>query len=122
MRTSQSKPRSRMASLAAVVLAATVTVAWLESAARAADITDDNVASAVAAAKTPADHQALAAYFTTKAEAAQANIEKHEAMAKAFSGKSQTVMSTHCQSLIRTEKQLVKEYTALAKAQAALAK
>ena len=122
MRTSQSTQRSRMGYLVALVLAATVMVAWLESAARAEDITDDNVAAAVAAAKTPADHQALAAYFTTKAEAAQANIEKHEKMAKAFSGKSQTVMSAHCESLVRSDKQLVKEYTALAKAQAALAK
>jgi hypothetical protein len=43
-------------------------------------------------------------------------------MAKAFSGKAQTVMAAHCQSLMRGDKQLVKEYTALAKEQAALAK
>ncbi len=85
-------------------------------------MTDDNVAAAVAAAKTPADHHALPAYFTSKAEAAQANVQKHDEMAKGFSGKAHERMAEHCNALAKTFRQQAAEYTALAKAQGKLAK
>lgn len=103
-------------------LAAALVVGWAATAARAETITDANVAAAVAAAKTPADHQALATFFTSKAEAAQASVEMHEKMATAFSGKARSVMAAHCMGIAKADKQQVKDYTALAKEQAALAK
>jgi hypothetical protein len=85
-------------------------------------ITEENVTAAVLAAKTPADHQALAAYFTSKAEAAQAEVEKHQQMAKGFSGKAQARMAEHCDALAKTFRQQATDYTALAKEQTNLAK
>ena len=95
---------------------------WAASGARAADtITDDNVADVVAEAKTPADHQALAAYFTSKAEAAMAKVDSHKKMAAGFTGKQKENWRTHCDALIGAYKQEAKQYTALAKQQASLA-
>lgn len=95
--------------------------ALLASAARAADpITDANVDAAVAAAKTSDDHQALAAFFTSKAEAALASAENHDKMAKAF-GQSKS-MAAHCKDLASAARKQANDYTALAKAEDALAK
>jgi hypothetical protein len=102
--------------------AAALAIAWAAPAVRAADaITDDNVDQAVAAAKTPADHQALAAYFTSKAEAATAKVDSHRRMATAFSGKQKENWRTHCDALIGAYKKEAKEYIALAKQQESLA-
>src|SRR5262245_32088967 len=45
---------------------------------RADTITDDNVEAALKSAKTAADHQALAEYFTAKSKEAQTNVETHK--------------------------------------------
>jgi hypothetical protein len=104
-----------------VILAGTAIVGWRGGVVRAADaISDDNVNAAVAAAKTPEDHAALAAFFTTKAEAAIASAEKHNQMAKSF-GPSKS-MTAHCKDLASTYRKQAADYTALAKTQNALAK
>ena len=88
---------------------------------RADPITDENVEAAVAAAKTPADHQALAAFYTAKAEVAAAKAEQHKRMVTAFTGKGREAWQMHCDSLVRSSKQEAKDYEALAKVQAGLA-
>jgi hypothetical protein len=108
--------------VAASALGAMLLIGGLSATAHGDTVTDQNVATAIASAKTPADHQALADYFVSKAEAAQKNVEEHKNMAGGFSGKAQGRMAKHCQTLINTYKQQAKEYTALAKEQAALAK
>ena len=85
-------------------------------------ITDDNVAEMVEMAKTPADHEALATYFNAKSEAALAAVKRHEKMSNAFSGKQRPSWEAHCSGLIRGFKEQAKDYAALAKEQAALAK
>ena len=95
--------------LASVLLGGVVLMAVRTVPVRADTITDENVAAAVAGARTPADHQALAAYFTSKAEAAQANVERHEQMAKGFSGKAQMRMGEHCDALAKTFRQQAAE-------------
>lgn len=88
-------------------------------------IDDSNVAAKIAAAKTAADHQALADYFTSQAATAAHNVSLHEAMMTAYhqvSGKSAEAWTTHCKNLIHTYKQQEKDYTALADEQAKLAK
>jgi hypothetical protein len=105
--------------LTAVLLGAAL-VGWSGSIARAAEpVTDANVDAALASAKTPEEHAALAAYFTSKAEAAMANAEKHEQMAKSFGGSKS--MAQHCANLASDYRKQAKEYTALAKAQNQLA-
>lgn len=61
--------------------ALTLLIGWAPVAVRAETISDDNVAAMVAAGKTPAEHKALAAFFTAKAEAALAKVEMHRQMA-----------------------------------------
>ena len=105
----------------AVALIVSAWLGWGGAVARAADaITDDNVNQAISAAKTPEDHQALAAYFTSKAEAALANAKKHDDMAKSFAPSKS--MAAHCAALAANDRRQAKEYTAMAKAQDRLAK
>jgi hypothetical protein len=102
-------------------LAAALAIGWADSAVRADTITDDNVEAAMAAAKTAADHQALAAYFTAKSQEAQANVAKHQRMSTLFGGKGQTAWEGHCHSLMKTYAAQAKDYAALAKEQTAVA-
>ena len=105
----------------AMALIASAWLGWGGSVAGAADaITDDNVNQAITAAKTPEDHQALAAYFTSKAEAALAAAKKHDEMAKSFAPSKS--MAAHCATLAANNRRQAKEYTAMAKAQDQLAK
>jgi hypothetical protein len=105
----------------AAVLVAVALLGWRGTAARAADaITDDNVDAAAAAAKTPEDHAALAAFFMSKAEAATASAERHDQMAKSFAPSKS--MASHCRDLAAADRKQAADYTALAKAQDALAK
>lgn len=107
----------------AAALAAVLWIGWTGSAARAGEpITDDNVVAAIAAAKSPADHHVLAAYFTSKAEAAEASAENHDQMSTAFNGKAHERMATHCRSLASADRKQAKDYTALAHEQEALSK
>lgn len=93
------------------------------SAARAAAITDDNVAAAVADAKSAEDHQALAAFFTAKSKAALAEVENHKKMASALGkGKQAPGWEAHCHSLMKTYQAQAEDYAGLAKEQEALAK
>ena len=113
--------RMRQSKYLATALVAAAWLAWGGSVASAADaITDANVDQAIAAAKTPEDHQALAAFFTSKAEAAVADAQKHEEMAKAFAPSKS--MAAHCATLAANDRKQAREYTALAKAQERLAK
>ena len=103
-----------------LALALTATALFASSARAADPITDANVEAAVASAKTPEDHQALATFFTSKAEAALASAENHEKMAKGFAPSKS--MASHCVGLARADRKQASDYTALAKAQNALAK
>jgi hypothetical protein len=117
----QSFFRTHAKRLAVTALATALAIGWADSAVRADTITDDNVEAAMAAAKTPADHEALAAYFTGKANEAQANIEKHKRMSGLFGGKGKASWESHCHALMKTYEEQAKDYTALAKEQKAVA-
>jgi hypothetical protein len=109
--------------LLATVLVVGLVLGWAGSPVRADAITDENVDATVANAKTAADHQALAAYFTTKSEEALANVERHKRMSNSLGGgKPGANWEAHCQSLIRTYQAQAKDYAGLAKEQAAFAK
>jgi cytidine deaminase len=102
-------------------LAVALAIGSAASGVRADTITDDNVEAAMAAAKTPADHQALAAYFTAKSQQAQANVAKHQRMSNLFGGKQKTQWEAHCHALMKTFEEQAKDYAALAKEQTAVA-
>lgn len=117
----QSTFRAQGKRLLVMALAAALAIGWADSAVRADTITDDNVEAAMAAAKTAADHQALAAYFTAKSQEAQANVAKHQRMSTLFGGKGKTAWEAHCHSLMKTYGDQAKDYAALAKEQTAVA-
>lgn len=109
--------------LFAITLASGLVIGRVDSAARADTITDDNVAAAVAAAKTPDEHQALVAYFTVKSKQALAEVERHRRMAGALGyGKQAGSWEAHCHSLTKTYQLQAKDFAALANIQAAMAK
>ena len=107
--------------LVVAALAAALAISWAASGVRADAITDDNVEAALAAAKTPTDHQALAAYFTAKSKEAQANVDTHKRMSSLFGGKGNQSWEAHCHSLMKAYEEQTKDYAALAKEQTAVA-
>lgn len=107
--------------VATLALLAAVAIGSANSPVRADTITDDNVEAALASAKTAADHQALAAYFTAKSKQAQNNVQKHRSMAGLFGGKGSQAWDGHCRSLMRTYEEQATDYAALAKEQSAIA-
>lgn len=71
-------------------------------------------------AEKPEHHQAIAAYYHQKAEAAKKELAEHRAMRpsyKAFSKDKALTMSmtAHCDRLISASEAIVKEYESLAK-------
>jgi hypothetical protein len=91
---------------------------------RAEAVTDQNVATAMQAAKAPADFQALATYFQAQAQQATANAARHQAMMDVFShssGRSQPSWSAHCLNLLKSYKEQAQDYAALATAYEKLA-
>ena len=114
-------PFQRLVRYLAITLVAALSIAGGSSAALADATTDRDIDAAVAAAKTPADHQALAALFTAKADAALAVARRYEARRYAFSGKSQQNLFLHYQSVAASYRKQAHRYAALADQQTKLA-
>lgn len=94
--------------------------------ARAADCS--GLDAKISAAKTVADHEAIAACYDAMAKDAQAKADEHKKMAQAYSMSSIGTQATkthfhqHCESLVGIYESEAKEYTALAKAHEDMAK
>jgi hypothetical protein len=114
----------RTGTLLATLLAAILAVPTMQ--ARAADCS--GLDAKISAAKTAADHDAIAACYDDMAKDAQAKVAEHEKMAKAYSMSSvgnqatKTHFHQHCEALIRSYGAEAKEYEALAKAHRDMAK
>ena len=78
--------------------------------------------AAIAAASTPADHQALAAGYEQQAADARAHARHHTAMGKNYQSDKWRVLGEHCEQLAKLYEAQAKEYDALAAAHAAAAK
>ena len=92
------------------------------SIAQAADVTE----AQIAAARTPADHEAIAAAYDAEAKAADAMAVNHESMAMAYKsagakGGPQS-MASHCGRLVTQYRAAAQEYRALATEHRAMAK
>ncbi len=92
------------------------------SIAQAADVTE----AQIAAARTPADHEAIAAAYDAEAKAADEMAVNHESMAKAYKsagakGGAQS-MASHCGRLVTQYRAAAREYRALATEHRAMAK
>src|SRR5215813_9574605 len=67
-------------------------------------------------AKTPADHEAIAAYYDKEAQEARKKRAEHQKMKEWYEGTpamSKGGFSTHCDSLISLDDKTAKQYEAL---------
>ena len=100
--------------LAAMATALTLFLAVPGSA--TADVTE----AQVAAAKTPADHEAIAKAYDAEAAAAEAKAKAHEGMARTYRAgggtpkANPTAMVGHCDRLMKSYSAAAVEYRALA--------
>jgi hypothetical protein len=114
--------RARRMVVAMLVLAATAMLPVT----RAAAVSDSDIDAQIAAAKTPADHEAIATYYDGKAAEAQAKADEHKKMSAAYKKEGGSVSKTHlhdhCDGLVRVYQSAAKDYRAMADAHRQLAK
>jgi len=84
-------------------------------------VTADVTEAQIAAAKTAADHEAIAKAYESDAAAAEASAREHETMVQAYKvaarapkGESAKAMVTHCEGLVKAYRSAATEYRALA--------
>jgi hypothetical protein len=84
-----------------------------------------NVEQMIAQAKTPADHEAIAAYYDKEAQAAQAKHAEHQKMEEWYKKNpalNKSGFSTHCDLIAANYDKTAKEYEALGKLHRDMAK
>lgn len=85
----------------------------------------EDLSAKIAAAKSAADHEALADAYTKEAEEAEANAKAHESMAKSYKGlgkAGQYHNDTHCAAIAASYRTQAKQLKDLAAAERAAAK
>src|SRR5262250_2316003 len=115
----------RLGALCVAVLALVSVLAVPPPRARAAEEMD--IDKMIESAKTPADHEAIAAYYDHEAAAARAKAEEHRKMGEDYKKAGgalthKTHFDEHCQSLVRIYEGAAKENAALAAAHRQMAK
>ena len=69
----------------------------------------------IESATTPADHEALAAYYTQEAAKARANAAEHRKMAKAYvAPRGGAGMAAHCDGIAKSFEGIATEYDLMA--------
>lgn len=87
-----------------------------------------DIVQKIQSAKTPADHEAIAAYYDQQAAAAKKKAAEHEKMASTYTsgtsiGKGQVAnLSHHCEALAKSFNNEAAQYTAMAQTHRELAK
>ena len=80
---------------------------------------ESSLVQKIESAKTRADHEALAAFYEQEAKTAQAKVEEHKQMAKAYGKIGHLVekhnMLQHCDRLVKNYQDAAQENLALAK-------
>jgi hypothetical protein len=102
-----------------LLLGLLILAAQVGSVAMAEPVTAINIAQKISDAKTPADHEAIAAYYRSQAAEADAKIKVHEEMKQAYRSfdKSAHYERWHrwyCDSLIGSDRTAKNSYEALA--------
>lgn len=87
-------------------------------------IAGQDMAAQIAAAKTAADHEAIAAEYDKEAAAAEANAAQRDAMGKSYTGalKEKTHLDEHCRVIANNYRPSAKEAKELAAAHRSAAK
>jgi hypothetical protein len=74
-----------------------------------------NIVQKVRNAKTPADQQAIAAFFAKEAQAAEQKAKEHSQLKDAYAAKpDMQMMVSHCDMLIKDYQEIAKELTTMA--------
>lgn len=85
-----------------------------------------SVEQQIAEAKTPADHEAIAAYYEKQAQEAHQQHGLHQEFSKSYSTvpvlKTKTGAVAHCNTIAKKYEDIAKEYEALAKMHREMAK
>ena len=85
-----------------------------------------SVEQMISEAKTPADHEAIAAYYEREAQEAQQKYEEHLKLKAAYAKiphlASKTGLPAHCDSIAKKYENIAKDYEALAKLHKGMAK
>jgi hypothetical protein len=115
----------RLIPLLLLVLA--VTVGPTLPVGRALATEETGIATMIANAKTPQDHEAIAAYYDKQAAEARAKADEHRKMGEAYKKgggalASKTHFHEHCEALTRSYLSEAKDYEALAATHRAMAK
>ena len=111
-----------------IVVAAAIAAALAVPSMQAAAAECSGMDAKISAAKTAADHEAIAACYDDLAKDAQTKADEHKKMAKAYSMSgignqaTKTHFHQHCEALIRSYEAEAKEYDALAKVHHQMAK
>src|SRR5260370_40357225 len=84
---------------------------------------DQNIEQMIENAKTPADYEAISAYYTKKADAAQQELTCPESLYKTYKQNARrSTMQMHCHRIVRIYKDQVKEYKVMSDQYSQMAK
>ena len=85
-----------------------------------------NIEQMITEAKTPADHEAIAAYYEKEAQEARQKHKEHQQMSNSYATvpvlKTKTGAVSHCNTIAKKYQDIAKEYEALAKLHKNMAK
>lgn len=85
-----------------------------------------SVEQMITEAKTPADHEAITAYYKKEAQEAHQKHAEHQKMSDSYATipvlKTKTGAVAHCNTIAKKYEEIAKEYEALAKLHQAMAK
>jgi hypothetical protein len=110
--------RVTMLLAAGLVLIAVTIVSAPRAGAQSQVVTDQNLKQMITNAKTPADHEAIAAYYDKEAQANEAKAHLHRDMANIY---AKPGMTAHCNNLAKDFHRAAEEDKALAADQRAMA-
>ncbi len=111
--------RKSMLIAAGLFLLAAAIVPTIRAVAQQAVVTDDNLNQMIAHAKTPADHEAIAAYYDTEAAENEKKARFHTTNINMYSKLS---FLPHCKALVKAYQDAADQDKALAAAHRAMAK
>jgi hypothetical protein len=110
---------------AGLLLLAAASLPMIRAGAQQAAVTDDNLDQMIASAKTPSDHEAIAAYYEQEAADAKKKADLHRKTAETYRKLNilkPPNMAEMCDNMAATWDKAAAEATKLAKAHHALAK
>ena len=97
--------------LGGALLVLGMTLATIRAGAQPEVVTNDNLNQMIAGAKTPADHEAIAAYYDHEAASNQKMAELHRASENIY---TKTINVLHCKALIKSYEEAARADQALA--------